>query len=1276
MVSQQRLKRPVSALVAIVFLTSLLITMLFEVYSTVSANTPIKPVILELTDLAESNKDTTSAAYTIPSQLNLGNAYIVKTMTVKQFNASREDLLGKYDAVVFGPSRVTNLTGAKKYSPEKAVYDFSLQKTLKWNASKNRFEDDITPITNYTKKAHNTSLLENDITELKQRELKKLMDYGVPVFFHKDVFTTDNENATGLKRNFDFFKFEQNNVFSNISQGKEKVVQVFSNKKINRVMSVDVIQDNRTLSNNVNANTINTNNIASAGKPILFEYQLATAPSANAIIELYIDFDSNDRFTDQEFIERKTAYSKGEFSYTIDVPSYTSPRYWKIIVRDDVNNSVSYQTGRFLLKDEKANVNVLQVVSGTNNDSKTGKTTKIGSLEDAFAGSDLLSNNDLFDFKVEVIDFAEFDAKICGNNESTYSEWLFKYDLIIFGFKDTYVSGLNISCSEPALTKFMDEGRGVMFTHDMLYRIEKDNKFSNDSANQTSWEKYYANRFAVNQFTNMGIYAQKTTNQVQQVSKGLFTEYPYKLAEKPATSNQKMIETTHNQYFALDLENPSVTPWYNLVGERTIGDSAHHYYMYTVDNLTYSGAGHTNTFTTQIEKEIFVNTMFRAFIGSNHAPKIEVINPQLEQNRQASVYDIEPLYLSWKSLDYDFADRFLDTRVLINEKQVYPAENGKFASVRNGETSGFFYEHNAQAGSQLNVRIETKEQRTKGAITSTESFVVNVLESEEAAFVSRTISPLTTEVENQIALTYNLNYSVPFIQKPNGNAYKEFAWTVNVEETIPSGYTVLDSSLPTGWKRVGDKLVGSISDECVIEKNDSSCKVNDTKIEVKLVANKVGNYTFDQGTFDYVFEANHNSNGTDKHDVEKEGAGKLTSVNTTVLEKEIERLQLEGPIYLNIGETRQVTPILTPETARKLDLKWVIGSSAAELTPSYVNNSASIKGMKPGKTTVRVEYTSPVTGKTIQSNKIEIIVDDPPTQFSANNLNLLVGEEGIIRPSIKTTNDEYRNFRFDIVSGQNAVKVVQQTKQELKLSGNAPGTVQVKVSLVNQPANQPVAPIFVNVQVSLPGLSVSPTEATLWVYRDSEGTLVQQSTNLSLIQTGSVRLPVSWELPSGTSEITLGTPRADGVTVQAVQGTGTTQRLIPVTGAFTNFASQRVTAMIDVKEYPQDMLASNIELYMENSPYTYEPVFLPSTANVRGFGMQVAEGSDVVEIVDQTKLRLKKPGLAKVRIATEDVSRFFSGTNGPKIIYREFYVRVREGADPNPGSPEDAGDYY
>lgn len=1246
MVSQRRLKRPVAAFVAIVFLTSLLISTLFEVYTTVSANTSVKPVILELTDIAKANENTIDVKVEIASQLNLGSGYTVQTMTMKQFNASREDLLGKYDAVVFGPSRATD--SQEKYSANTVKYDSNLSGF-----------DNIRAV---TKESHNTTVYDNDITALKVQQLQReLLANGVPVLLHEDVFATKNNTV----KKFNLLKPTNAVVFKTIDEARTVLNTFFNMYEPNKVKQVVMKQGTKTLTSLVDVKSATSIVPAERGKEIRFEYTLENAPSSDATVELYIDLDSNDRFTPNEWVETLPAKQAGSISYRIDAPSYTSPRYWKLVLKDPSARTYSYQTGRFLLKDEKAVANVLQVTSDMTQNATTGK------LSDTFVNNQMLSHSDLYSFNLETISYKELIDRVCGNKISTNQKWFYSKDLIIFGFNDTYISTLSDDCVHPELIKFMDQGRGVMFTHDMLYRTETSGQFKATN----SWESNFASRFATREYTNMGIYAQNPSTSVIQTATGLFTEYPYKLSASTGTT--KKVKTTHNQYFSLDLENEELTTWFNLVGDnRTVGDSANHYYMYTVGNLTYSGAGHVQTFNEQDEKEIFVNTMFRAFIGSNHAPKIDVLAPVMNESKKRTVYDIEPLYLSWKSIDYDFADQFLDTRVLVDGKQVFPKEEGKFASVRNDEATGFFYDHKAKAGSTLNVRIETKEQRAKGAITSSETFTVDVLASEEAAFVSRTISPLVTETGNQVTLAYNINQSVPFIQSPNGNAYKQFSWTINVEDVIPTGYAVVPATLPNGWRVDGNKVSGSFTSQCLIEKGDQTCKVNDTKVEVKLTATKVGNYSFDKGKFNYVFDAEHNANGTDKHDVQKRGSGNLSAVNTTILEKEIEQLRLTGPIYLNINEVRQITPAITPDTSRKLDLRWRVGSDVVELSPSYVNNSATLKGLKPGKSTVRVEYTSPVTGKTIQSNEIDIIVDDPPTQFVANSLKLLVGEDGTIQPTIKSVNEDYRNFRFEVVSGQNVITVVEGTKQTLKVKGSTPGTAQVRVSLINQPITQSVIPILVNVEVALPTLSISPSQTTLWVYRDKSGAMVRQARELTMTQSGSVKLPISWTLPVNTKEVTLENPTLDRVTVRAVQGPGTSNRSIPVKGTLEQFTSQQVTASIEVKEYPQDVLAPNIELYMENSPYTYEPVFLPATANIRGFGMRVAEGTDVVEVVNQTKLRLKKPGLAKVQIATEDVSRFFSNDQGPSIVYREFYVRVREGNDPNPGTPNDAGDYY
>lgn len=1253
MVSQRRLKRPVSALVALVFLSSLLITLVFEVYTTVSASTPIKPVILELTDMVESGKQ---ADYNHVAASQLGSTitstYDVVTMTMKEFNASREELLGKYDAIVFGPSRAKDgFEYAQKQSVPPANKDA----------------------------AHDTSAYENDITQLKIDQIKSsLLNNGIPVFLHNDTIAQE--------RNFKKFDPTTVTFYTTQQEIETELADFFTVRKMNRISNVKLTQDGKTLTSLVD---IESTNVVPAvrGKAIDFTYSLAETPSNQAKVELYLDFDSNDRFTSQELISTSDAVKDGKLSYTIDVPSFTSPRFWKLIVKDPVNQSYTYTTGRFLLKDQTAKAKVLQITADNSG------TNRTGSLQSTFPNGQMLSKDDLYQFELEVINFKTFRDRMCPSGAVTQAnkDWFFDKDLIIFGFKDSYINGIEIDCASSYLTQYMDEGRGVMFTHDMLYRLKGSNNFGNDASSVRSWERLYAKRFATDNFTNMGINAPLTTNQVKQAAKGLFTEYPYRLDEKPTknTSNVvgNMIATTHNQYFALDLNNEDLTVWYNLVDRetsskryRTVGDSANHYYMYTVGNLTYSGAGHTQTFTNQVEKEIFVNTMFRAFIGSNHAPEIKLHSPTLT-NDQATISDIEPLYVSWESLDYDFKDRFLDTKVTINGKQVYPKDTSSgYARVDNGKRVGFYYDHGIKGSGTLNVQIETKDQ---GGATARKAFTVNVKPSTDVAFVSRTIAPLVSEVGTDVAMTYDVKTQLPELNETSKAAYDDYTWKVVVKETIPSGYDV--KTLPSGWSKDSTgKVITATYCKQLVKGNEVTPPAGCTSIpatppKVILTAKQEGDFTFSQGEYSYNFVGKDQvgPGETPLSDLKQDGKKALNVVSTRVLPAELQSIQLTGPVYLSLGESKQLIPTFTPNTTKKLDLRWTISSDSSELLPSYIDNSATVHGLKTGTSTVRVSYTSPITGRTVTSNAIDVIVDDPPLGFTANNLNVFVSQDGTITPRIVTSNSRYRAFTFEVVEGREFIESVTTTTTALTVRGKAKGTARIKVSLVNQPLNQTIEPIFVNVNVALPVLGMTPSEETLWVYKNKDGQLVQQEVNLALTQTSPIKLPVTWLVPSTVDAVTIRNGSTSGVTVKAVKGMYPNDQKVSISAILSNFTNERVQSFITVREYPQEVIAPNVELYMENSPFVYQPDFWPMTSNVRGYGLQVAEGADVVQVIDDTKLVLKKPGVARVRIATEDVSRFFPNGNGPEVVYRDFLIRVRAGDDPNPETPNpDVGDYY
>lgn len=127
-----------------------------------------------------------------------------------------------------------------------------------------------------------------------------------------------------------------------------------------------------------------------------------------------------------------------------------------------------------------------------------------------------------------------------------------------------------------------------------------------------------------------------TTNKIVQLNEGPVTMYPYDVG----TSVE--IATTHGQYFELDMEDEDIVVWYaldestrnrdnNLTDKtsdyynKTYKDGGNNFYIYSKNNITYSGAGH-GTIDKDGELKLFVNTIIKAIAGGNSAPVVGVTN--------------------------------------------------------------------------------------------------------------------------------------------------------------------------------------------------------------------------------------------------------------------------------------------------------------------------------------------------------------------------------------------------------------------------------------------------------------------------------------------------------------------------------------------------------------------------------------------------------------------------------------------------------------------------
>lgn len=149
---------------------------------------------------------------------------------------------------------------------------------------------------------------------------------------------------------------------------------------------------------------------------------------------------------------------------------------------------------------------------------------------------------------------------------------------------------------------------------------------------------------------------------IKKINGAQISEYPFKL------NSTMSVAETHIQWYQLNLEDPDVVPWYNLNSDNRKDsnafddkDSKNYFYTYSRGNLTYSGTGHSNGYTTD-EFKLFINTIIKAERGANHAPEIkssivtENIEGQAEKTNKVIVGSNYIFTVDADDLEHEFVD--------------------------------------------------------------------------------------------------------------------------------------------------------------------------------------------------------------------------------------------------------------------------------------------------------------------------------------------------------------------------------------------------------------------------------------------------------------------------------------------------------------------------------------------------------------------------------------------------------------------------------------------
>lgn len=335
---------------------------------------------------------------------------------------------------------------------------------------------------------------------------------------------------------------------------------------------------------------------------------------------------------------------------------YTINENSDIVSQDKMKLSNSVETdilGSIIFKsitDTATEYRILQIKSneGNNLDLAEGKNRK-GSFRY------LLNQCKDYKFDVDSITVNQFNGMTQNKVNS--------YDMIIIGFADGYG---NINEFTPngvdLLQNFCNLNKSLMLTHDTMslglfeetfkgtyktnnWRLTQAFKdkigqsrymdlFSNsDVKNHDQYIGDNKQQVGATAYSNVKLYTGTITNETKRINSAQISMYPYNLENKDIENYLKIAET-HIQWYQLNLENEELVPWYNISGnvdtryssmKYNNGDSRNFYYTYSVGNITYSGTGHSDKYTS-FELKLFVNTVYKAIRGANIPPVVSNVS--------------------------------------------------------------------------------------------------------------------------------------------------------------------------------------------------------------------------------------------------------------------------------------------------------------------------------------------------------------------------------------------------------------------------------------------------------------------------------------------------------------------------------------------------------------------------------------------------------------------------------------------------------------------------
>lgn len=486
----------------------------------------------------------------------------------------------------------------------------------------------------------------NDITALKVKDLNNYLAAGYPILTDTNLYQTDSALTSLLvdksSNIFNFIDTAKGGSYKdylidmNSSDADNKVKNTIMTEKLQLTLlrepvhyigkdsNVGVIDDAYYINNNGNLSYRNLN----------YEYQIKGDSSKYYNVYLYIDANADGKFSSNEInITQKEVTANEPHTLTKRLASnYFGAIPWRLVAEEAGNPNIRAEQADYAAvkrnNDQKQEIRILQIINPNTVSLNLQKNIQQHQLFDVYTKS--LNDYRLTVTTINVADFEnlyKYGKKFVCTSEATEkaTDQLVKnYDMLIFGFGDSYGDISNDNGALDNVKYFIDSYKSVLFTHDTTspynmsystnptgyhfnlsfrgifgmdrFGARKDNDL--DSYNDPNRYEYVdkatdiygnlckethgytyftaAKKANINQNLALkGILSGTddsrggafTTNTASKLNDGQITQYPY-LIDKDIT-----IADTHSQWNQLNLNDPGIVVWYCL-GEQKDADYA------------------------------------------------------------------------------------------------------------------------------------------------------------------------------------------------------------------------------------------------------------------------------------------------------------------------------------------------------------------------------------------------------------------------------------------------------------------------------------------------------------------------------------------------------------------------------------------------------------------------------------------------------------------------------------------------------------------------------